>query len=61
MRLAAACVALGLAGCSSPSTPGAPQLSPSDQQWFADHGYHTGPFDNTGNGPGETGLEGGGG
>jgi hypothetical protein len=23
--------------------------------------YHSGPYDNTGNGPGETGLEGGGG
>jgi hypothetical protein len=23
--------------------------------------YHQGPYDNTGNGPGETGLEGGGG
>nr|WP_294503083.1 hypothetical protein [uncultured Rhodopila sp.] len=23
--------------------------------------YHSGPYDNTGNGPGETGMEGGGG
>jgi hypothetical protein len=27
----------------------------------AGSGYHTGPYDNTGNGPGETGMEGGGG
>ncbi len=29
---------------------------------FGTHGtYHQGPYDNTGNGPGQTGLEGGGG
>ena len=27
----------------------------------AQAGYHSGPYDNTGHGPGETGLEGGGG
>jgi hypothetical protein len=29
--------------------------------WFSDHGYHLGPYDDTGNSPGEAGLEGGGG
>ena len=30
--------------------------------WGVAHGnYHSGPYDNTGRGPGETGLEGGGG
>jgi hypothetical protein len=30
--------------------------------WGMPHNtYHSGPYDNTGNGPGETGLEGGGG
>jgi hypothetical protein len=28
---------------------------------FVHNAYHSGPYDNTGNGPGESGLEGGGG
>jgi len=28
---------------------------------FYHNSYHSGPYDNTGHGPGETGLEGGGG
>jgi hypothetical protein len=54
-------ITLGMAGCSNPSMSVSPQMSPATLQWFADHGYHTGPYDNTGNGPGETGMEGGGG
>ena len=54
-------VALSLAGCAGVQTTGAAAPPPGDLSWFAQHGYHTGPYDNTGNGPGETGMEGGGG
>jgi hypothetical protein len=56
-----ASIALSLAGCAGIPTTGSAPLSPSDLSWFAQHGYHTAPYDNTGNGPGETGMEGGGG
>lgn len=50
----AAIAALSLTAAIAPAahafTRGAPHTT-----------YHTGPYDNTGNGPGETGLEGGGG
>jgi hypothetical protein len=51
---------------ASPATP-APTAntfaypSTSSPLFPSKFGYHTGPYDNTGNGPGETGLEGGGG
>ena len=52
--LLAAFTVLGLTAAVAPaanaSTAGTPQNS-----------HHSGPYDNTGNGPGETGLEGGGG
>ena len=54
-------IALSLAGCAGMTTAGSASPSPSELSWFAQHGYHTGPYDNTGNGPGETGMEGGGG
>jgi hypothetical protein len=67
-------VAIGLAGCadvppqgsSTPSAASGPmQDSYAYPSSFGDsfgrYGYHPMPYDNTGNGPGETGLEGGGG
>jgi hypothetical protein len=66
--------ATALAGCadiSTPLSPGAPVPSgpmPSSDaypssfsQGFGLYGYHSEPYDNTGNNPGEYGLEGGGG
>jgi hypothetical protein len=50
-----------LIGCADTYVNGSPQLSPESRAWFEEHGYHTAPYDNTGNGPSETGMEGGGG
>jgi hypothetical protein len=54
------------AAAASPATP-VPTAnsfaypSTSSLMFPSKYGYHSGPYDNTGNGPGETGLEGGGG
>jgi len=65
MRLMVVLSALGLlcclSGCVDPGPGGSSHLNPSALAWFTSHGYHTAPYDNTGNGPGVTGLEGGGG
>jgi hypothetical protein len=67
-------IAIGLTGCADVSPP--PSSTPSVASGpmqnsyaypssvgnsFGLYGYHPLPYDNTGNGPGETGLEGGGG
>ena len=36
-------------------------IAPAANAALPAHGSHAGPYDNTGNGPGQTGLEGGGG
>jgi len=36
-------------------------VAPMAHAYTSGTAYHSGPYDNTGNGPGETGLEGGGG
>lgn len=46
----AAIAALGLAATIVPAA-----------QAYVPQTHHSGPYDNTGNGPGETGMEGGGG
>jgi hypothetical protein len=73
---AAMAIALGVAGCAdvppsaSPTSASATPVpsanaysypTTSSTLFGIKYGYHTGPYDNTGNGPGETGLEGGGG
>jgi hypothetical protein len=72
--LTALAIGLGLAGCADVSTPGSSVASAkpassgdayaypsSSVRPFGGNGYHPMPYDNTGNGPGETGMEGGGG
>ncbi len=65
-------VAMGLAGCADIAAPqsGPPPSGPMTSSYaypvdtgegFGRYGYHSGPYDDTGNGPGETGMEGGGG
>jgi uncharacterized protein YraI len=49
----AAIAALGLAAAVAPAAEAARNTANTSQ--------HSGPYDNTGNGPGQTGLEGGGG
>jgi hypothetical protein len=60
-----ACVTV-LAGCtniaSATGAAGPPGADPSAvDQGVLRYGYHPLPYDNTGQGPGETGMEGGGG
>lgn len=50
----AAFAALGLAAAVAP-------VANAATSGFVHNSYHSGPYDNTGNGPGQTGLEGGGG
>jgi hypothetical protein len=50
----AALAAVSLTAAIAPATNAATWGSPRST-------YHSGPYDNTGNGPGQTGLEGGGG
>jgi hypothetical protein len=67
-------ISMGLAGCADTSPP--PQATAtgasgpmqnsyaypsSSGNSFGRYGYHPLPYDNTGNGPGETGMMGGGG
>ena len=66
-------VALGLTGCAvSPPPSATPSAASGPMQnsyaypssfgnSFGRYGYHPLPYDNTGNGPGGSGLEGGGG
>jgi hypothetical protein len=67
-------VAIGLTGCAnvSPQPSATPPVASGPIQnsyaypssfgnSFGRYGYHPLPYDNTGNGPGETGMEGGGG
>jgi hypothetical protein len=74
IALSALTIALCLAGCADVSTSGTPaspagSVSSGDSysypsssgRSFGKYGYHPLPYDNTGNGPGETGMEGGGG
>ena len=67
---AALLVAVGLAGCGDLPTSGAATSLPTETSYsypstsispILKYSNHLGPYDNTGNGPGETGLEGGGG
>jgi hypothetical protein len=66
--------AIGLTGCADMATPALPTASAASGPMantyaypssfgdgFGRYGYHPLPYDNTGNGPGEIGLEGGGG
>ena len=41
-------------------TAGIVPMAHAASSGFVHNSYHSGPYDNTGNGPGETGLEGGG-
>ena len=67
-------LAIGLSGCADMSPPGSSMPSvatgsmPNSYAYpssfgnsFSQYGYHPLPYDNTGNGPSETGMEGGGG
>jgi hypothetical protein len=63
-------VSLGLAGCAEQSSPNPAASSSMENSYsypstwaspLSKYSNHTGPYDNTGNGPGESGLEGGGG
>ncbi len=64
-------IAFGLTGCSDPSSSASSPTSGLMRDSYASrssigtglgrYGYHPLPYDNTGNGPGETGMEGGGG
>ena len=67
---AALAVALALAGCANEPIAGSTAASAAEGSSsysststvpLLKYGYHSGPYDNTGNGPGETGMEGGGG
>ncbi len=49
----AAFAALSLSVCGA-------QMANAFTRGLVHNSYHSGPYDNTGNGPGETGLEGGG-
>jgi hypothetical protein len=42
-------------------TAGVAPMAHAFVRGFPKSTYHSGPYDNTGNGPGETGMEGGGG
>jgi hypothetical protein len=62
-------VSLGLAGCAEEPSP-SPAGSSTENSYsypstwaspLLKYSNHSGAYDNTGNGPGETGLEGGGG
>ncbi|MGD0102475.1 MAG: hypothetical protein ABSC06_00380 [Rhodopila sp.] len=42
-------------------TAGGAPMAYANTRGFYHNTYHSGPYDNTGNGPGQTGLDGGGG